>query len=299
QLDLTQNAIFSIACLLNMTPDHLDRHGGMEGYIAAKKRIFRRGAMPQHAVIGIDSAPTVTIAGALEKAGHWQVTKISSEGRVDGGVYVLNGVLYDDLDGLDEAVCDLMPIQTLPGYHNWQNAAAAYACCRHLGLEPDVIAAGLASFPGLAHRQQIVARYKRINFVNDSKATNADAASKALGSYPRIFWIAGGKAKDGGLNGLERLMDRVRHAYLIGDAANDFSAWCEGKCAYSVCHTMDKAVSEATALAVKERKESVILLSPACASFDQFESFEQRGEVFAATVEDVIRTRQQMLEAQQ
>ena len=299
QLDLTRNAVFSIACLLNVTPDHLYRHGDMDGYIAAKKRIFRRGAMPQDAVIGIDSAPTVTIASELEKAGHWRVTRISSEGRVEGGVYVLNGVLYDDIDGLDEAVCDLMPIETLPGRHNWQNAAAAYACCKRLGLDAETIATGLASFPGLAHRQQIVARYKRISFVNDSKATNADAASKALGSYPRIFWIAGGKAKDGGLTGLEGLMDRVRHAYLIGDAANDFGAWCEGKCAYTICKTMDKAVAEATALAVNERKESVVLLSPACASFDQFDSFEHRGDVFAATVTSVIRTRQQMMEAQQ
>ncbi|MEM6903982.1 MAG: UDP-N-acetylmuramoyl-L-alanine--D-glutamate ligase, partial [Pseudomonadota bacterium] len=299
QLDLTVNGVFSVACLLNVTPDHLDRHGGMEGYIAAKKRIFRRGALAQHAVVGIDTAPTGTVATELERSGHWKVTRITSEGRLDGGVYVLNGVLYDDLDGFDEAICDLMPIETLPGQHNWQNAAAAFAVCRRLGLEADEIAPAIATFPGLEHRQQIVGRYKKITFVNDSKATNADAASKALASYANIFWIAGGKAKDGGLNGLEGLMDRVKHAFLIGEAANDFAKWCDGKVDATVTKTMDKAVAEAAAMAVATRKPSVVLLSPACASFDQFDSFEQRGEVFARSVEETIRNRQAASEAQQ
>ncbi|MBV6631868.1 MAG: UDP-N-acetylmuramoyl-L-alanine--D-glutamate ligase [Alphaproteobacteria bacterium] len=299
QLDLTVNGVFSVACLLNVTPDHLDRHGGMEGYIEAKKRIFRRGAMVQHAVVGIDTAPTGTVATELERGGHWKVTRISSEGRVEGGVYVLNAVLYDDLDGFDKAICDLLPIETLPGMHNWQNAAAAFATCRHLGVEAEAIAEAIATFPGLAHRQQIVGRYKRITFVNDSKATNADAASKALGSYANIYWIAGGKAKDGGLNGLEGLVDRVEHAFLIGEAADDFAGWCDGKLESTISSTMDKAVEAATAMAVETRKPSIVLLSPACASFDQFDSFEQRGDVFAKCVEDTIRKRQQALEAQQ
>lgn len=300
QLDLTSHAVFTVACLLNITPDHLDRHGGMAGYIAAKQRIFRRGALNQHAVIGIDSEPSATVANELARASHWQVTRISSQSRIKGGVYVLNGVLYDDLSGDDEAVCDLMPVATLPGSHNWQNAAAAYACCRHLGLGREAIAEALAEFPGLAHRQQIVGRLGDISFVNDSKATNADAAGKALTSYPRLYWIAGGKPKDGGLSGLEKLVGSVVHAYLIGAAEADFADWCTAQSLpHSRCGTLDRAVADATAAALAAGRPAVVLLSPACASFDQFSSFEQRGQRFAAIVEDTLRHHQQQLEAQQ
>ena len=181
---------------------------------------------------------------------------------------------------------NMMTLKTLPGTHNAQNACAAFAACQALGLTKQEIVAGLRSFPGLAHRQQLVAEIDGVRFINDSKATNADAASKALACYDNIYWIIGGKPKEGGLNGLESLMPRVHHAFIIGAAAPQFASWCEGKVPHITAGTLDVALQQASAMAWKDKKpNAVVLLSPACASFDQFSGFEERGDKFSALVQ--------------
>jgi UDP-N-acetylmuramoylalanine--D-glutamate ligase len=285
QLELTPSLAFDVAVLTNITPDHLDRHGGMDGYIRAKTRIFDRQAKPCTAVVGVDDAHSRSIFEALTGKSDRIVVPISAERRVRGGVHAVDGRLIDATEGIETEVADLTRIATLPGRHNWQNAAAAYAATRPAGASPSAIAAHLGSFPGLAHRQELVAVIGGVRFVNDSKATNADAAEKALVCYERIHWIAGGRAKEGGIGSLAPHFGRIAHAYLIGEAAEDFARALEGKVPYTHSGTLDKAVAAANAAAARESGgRPVVLLSPACASWDQFENFEARGEAFRALV---------------
>jgi UDP-N-acetylmuramoylalanine--D-glutamate ligase len=214
---------------------------------------------------------------------------ISAERAVEGGVSAAGGRLVDAIAGKPIEIMDLTAIERLPGKHNWQNAAAAYAVTRALGLGIDEVAAGLRSYPGLAHRQELVATVGGIRFVNDSKATNADAAAKALACYDNIYWIAGGKPKEGGLAGLESYYPRIRRAYLIGEAADAFAAQLGQSVAHKKCGTLDKAVTAAAADAGSETaKEPVVLLSPACASFDQYPNFEVRGDHFRKLVQELV-----------
>ncbi|TWB73430.1 UDP-N-acetylmuramoylalanine--D-glutamate ligase [Nitrospirillum amazonense] len=293
QLELTPSLGFDAAVLLNITPDHLDRHGGMDGYIAAKRLIFQAGARdlskpPAVAILGVDEPNTAAMADSLEAEGGRKVVRISSERPVPGGVHAAWGVLVDDTGGQALSVVDLRQCAALPGRHNWQNACAAYAATRAVGVAPDVIAEAMRTFPGLVHRQQTIATLDGIRFVNDSKATNADAASKALGCYEDMYWIVGGKAKEGGLSGLEPFMGRVRHAFLIGEATEAFAPWLEGKVSYGRYGTLDQAVPAAYAMAREAMKANgaggTVLLSPACASFDQYPNFEVRGDAFVRIV---------------
>ena len=287
QLERIFSITFDTAVLLNISPDHLERHGGLEGYIAAKRTIFQRQTAPRSAIIGVDDPHCRKLHEALVAAGDQVIVPISSAGQpVPGGVYVIDGVLYDDQEGKAIPAMDLKEVATLPGSHNWQNAAAAYAACKAHGLNPAVITACLRSFPGLPHRQEEVAGIGGIRFINDSKATNADAAAKALACYDDIYWILGGRAKEGGLDGLEPFYPKVRHAFLIGEASGDFAAQLEGKVSTHSCGGLDSAVAKAHALAAAERRPApVVLLSPACASFDQFPNFEARGDAFKAAVQ--------------
>jgi UDP-N-acetylmuramoylalanine--D-glutamate ligase len=285
QLELTQSLAADVAVLLNVTPDHLDRHGGMDGYIAAKRRIFGVGRPAQSAVIGMDDAPSRALAAALAPAGVPQVIPISAETRAPGGVFVEAGALVDDLDAGAKRVLDLASLARLPGRHNWQNVAAAYAAARRLGVAEAEIAAALRSFPGLAHRQELVATIDGVRYVNDSKATNADAAARALACYDDIYWIAGGIAKAGGIAALAPLFPRLRHAFLIGRAAPEFAETLAGHVPFSRCADLAAAVAAAHgAAAATAQPGAVVLLSPACASFDQFADFEARGEVFRRLV---------------
>ncbi len=284
QLELTPSLAPDVGVLLNITPDHLSRHGGMEGYVAAKRSLFRKGSRAQVAVVGIDDPYCRTIARAVETDRSWNVVTISTEGT-EATITVSDGVLNSIRSGW---VADLSDMPALPGKHNWQNAAAAFAACRAIGLEPKQIFAAMRSFPGLAHRQQRIAVVDGVAYVNDSKATNADAAGKALACYGNIYWIAGGQAKEGGLNGLEAFMPQIRHAFLIGKAQDAFAAWLDGRAAYSKCGTLDHAVRQAHDQATSEKLPgAVVLLSPACASWDQFRSFEHRGERFAELVHEL------------
>lgn len=294
QLDLTHEARFQIAVLLNISPDHLDRHGGMVGYIAAKKRIFRSAAGGgQIAVIGVDDPHGLALADEVAAQDGWRVIRISSGAAVRGGVYALDGKLFDNMDGAGNApheICDLSAVTTLPGAHNWQNAAACYAVARIMGVASGDIAEQLALYPGLAHRQESVARISGVLYINDSKATNPDAASRALGSYDTIYWIAGGRAKDGGLGPVLPLLGRVRHAFLIGEAEDEFADELTDRVPFDRCGDLATAVSAAHALAQAERIDgAVVLLSPACASFDQWPSFEARGDGFRQQVASFAR----------
>lgn len=290
QLELADRLRFDVAVLLNITPDHLERHGGMAGYVAAKRRIFRGEG--QVSVIGVDSEPSRALARELTGAdGARRVVPVAVGHAVDGGVWVADGMLTDGMEGPARQVIDLRGIATLPGAHNWENAAAAYAACRALGLEVGDIAEGLRSYPGLAHRQERVRVIGGIAYVNDSKATNADAAGKALASYDAIYWILGGVPKEGGIDSLVPLLPRVTHAFLIGQASDAFAAVLEGKVPFSRCGDLAAAVAQAHALAQREaRAGAVVLLSPACASFDQWPNFEARGDGFRALVRALPET---------
>eukprot|EP01042_Synura_sphagnicola_P018389 gene18389-23253_t len=207
---------------MNFSPDHLDRHGGMEGYIAAKKRIFMNQTAEQTAVIGADDDFSAALISEMRVSHPVKLVPISSRRTISHGVYAINGVLFYGTEARARQVIDLKSVRTLTGRHNWQNAAAAYSACKALGLAPEDIAAGMRSFPGLDHRMQEIGRIGRVRFINDSKATNADAARQAMSSFDKFYWIAGGRAKAGGIDELRDLFPRILHAYLIGEAAELF-----------------------------------------------------------------------------
>ena len=288
QLERTVSITFDIGVLLNITPDHLDRHGGLEGYKAAKREIFRRQTAPRSAIVGVDDPISREIFEDIKANGQQVIVPISCERPVSGGVYVRDGRLIDDLDGQGVPALDLREVPTLPGAHNWQNAAAAYAAARRAGVDAPIVAACLRSFPGLPHRQEIVATHGNVTFINDSKATNADAALRALRSYGTIYWIAGGRAKDDGLSGTEDAWPNVRRAFLVGEAATDFRNALSHSVASEIHSDLDTAVRAAFDRAKADHAENpVVLLSPACASFDQYPDFEARGDHFKRIVQDL------------
>jgi UDP-N-acetylmuramoylalanine--D-glutamate ligase len=290
QLELVPTLGCDVAVLLNISPDHLDRHGGMAGYVAAKQRIFEHPRGARVAVVGVDDAECRQIAFQLGAAGAHALRPISADGPRAGGVYVVDGALIDDVDGTARRVMDLRSVPTLPGKHNWQNAAAAYAACQAIGVPSETIVAALASYPGLAHRQELVADVEGVRFVNDSKATNADAAARALVCYDRIYWIAGGVAKEGGIEPLASHFPRIRRAYLIGAAAGAFARTLDGRAPITMSGDLASAVAQAAADS-RGDQGAVVLLSPACASFDQFASFEARGDAFRTLARDIAARR--------
>ncbi|MET0293888.1 MAG: UDP-N-acetylmuramoyl-L-alanine--D-glutamate ligase [Phenylobacterium sp.] len=284
QLDLTSSLKPDVAILLNISPDHLDRHGGMEGYVAAKRRVLLNQGKGDTAVIGVDDPWGQQICTEITAANRRTIVPISASKAIGRGAYVLQGLLYDATGERAVEVADLLRARSLPGRHNWQNAAAAYAAARGLGISPEDAAEGLMSFPGLAHRMETVGAVGQVRFVNDSKATNADAARQAMSSYPKFYWIAGGQPKAGGIDSLADLFPRIEKAYLVGEAAPAFAKTLRGKAPCVESGTIEQAVAQAHADAAALGEEAIVLLSPACASFDQFADFEERGEAFRAAV---------------
>ncbi|WP_299989031.1 UDP-N-acetylmuramoyl-L-alanine--D-glutamate ligase [uncultured Ruegeria sp.] len=282
QTELARSLTPDVAVFTNLSPDHLDRHGGMGGYFAAKRRLFAEGG-PDRAVIGIDEAEGAFLAGQLsEGQSDDRVIRISVERKLTGPgwqVFARKGYLAEYRKGRQAGSIDLRGIKGLPGAHNHQNACAAYAACRSLGLAPRVIEDALHSFPGLPHRSQIIAEADGVTYVNDSKATNVDSALKALSAFKNIRWICGGLEKEGGLGALNAAGDHVIKAYVIGREAAGFAMQLESEA--QVCTTMAEAVEQAIADA---KPGEVVLLAPAAASFDQYDNFEQRGDDFAAEV---------------
>ena len=284
QLDLTSSLKPDVTVLLNISPDHLERHGGMEGYVAAKRRLLLNQGRGDTAVIGVDDPWGQRICTEITAANRRTIVPISASKAMGRGVYVLQGLLYDATGERAAEVVDLLRAKSLPGRHNWQNAAAAYSAVRGLGLTSQEAADGLMTFPGLAHRMETVAHVGKVRFVNDSKATNADAARQAMSSYPKFYWIAGGHPKTGGIDDLTDLFPRIEKAYLIGEAQADFAKVLKGKAKVAECGTIEVATALAYADALASGQDAVVLLSPACASFDQFADFEARGEAFRAAV---------------
>ncbi|MDI5923610.1 UDP-N-acetylmuramoyl-L-alanine--D-glutamate ligase [Rhizobium leguminosarum] len=281
QIDLAPTLNPSAGILLNLTPDHLDRHGTMQHYADIKERLV---AGSDVAIVGVDDSHSALIADRVERAGV-KVVRISRRNVVADGIYAEGTKLIQAAGGAMLPFADLDGIQTLRGSHNAQNAAAAVAACLAVGVSADDIRAGLASFPGLKHRMQPVGQRGRVVFINDSKATNADAAAPALSSYDRIYWIAGGLPKAGGITTLAPYFPRIAKAYLIGEAAAEFAATLGEAVPYEISGTLERAVAHAAADAERdENVASAVMLSPACASFDQYKNFEVRGDAFVGHV---------------
>ncbi len=284
QIDLSPSLHPTVGILTNVSEDHLDRHGSMENYAAIKALLPARVEQGGTAVIGVDDRWTREAAMRIERAGK-KVMRVSVETTVRDGYYAEGGRIVAAAGGKAHAVAQLAGIGSLRGAHNAQNAACAIAACVALGIDLPTIQKGLVSFPGLAHRMQQVGRKGNILYVNDSKATNADSAAKALSSFHDIFWIAGGKPKSGGIASLAEFFPRIRKAYLIGEAAQDFAKTLEGQVPYEIVGVMSAAVDAATRDAeASGLKEPAVLLSPACASFDQYPNFEVRGKAFTDLV---------------
>ncbi|MGQ0611937.1 MAG: UDP-N-acetylmuramoyl-L-alanine--D-glutamate ligase [Paracoccaceae bacterium] len=283
QTELARALTPDVAVFTNLSPDHLDRHGGRGGYFAAKRRLFAEGG-PDRAVIGVDEEEGRFLAGQMGlDAQDDRVIRVSSGQKLDRfgwSVFARKGFLAEWRKGRQVASVDLRAMPGLPGAHNHQNACAAYAATRAVGLAPRQIEAALASFAGLPHRSQLVGERGGVRFVNDSKATNVDAAAKALQAFPRIRWIAGGLGKEGGIAALRPHLGSVAKAYLIGHSARDFALEL-GQTPHEICLTMERAVARAAAEA---EAGDVVLLAPAAASFDQYPDFEARGEDFTAQV---------------
>ncbi|WP_103174747.1 UDP-N-acetylmuramoyl-L-alanine--D-glutamate ligase [Paracoccus sp. SY] len=283
QTELARALTPDVAVFTNLSPDHLDRHGGPGGYFAAKRRLFAEGG-PDRAVIGIDEIEGLYLANQLSMGpADDRVIRVSSGQKLDGGVWSVfarKGFLCEYRKGRQAASIDLREIRGLPGAHNHQNACAAYAACRAIGLAPREIESAFHSFAGLPHRSQIVAEIGGVRYVNDSKATNVDAAAKALQAFDRIRWIAGGLGKEGGIGELAPYLDRVAKAYLIGHSARDFALEI-GQTPYEIAETMEAAVAHA---ASEAQPGDTVLLAPAAASFDQYPNFEKRGEHFTDLV---------------
>ncbi|MBP0615254.1 UDP-N-acetylmuramoyl-L-alanine--D-glutamate ligase [Jiella mangrovi] len=280
QIDLAPTIEPTVGLLLNLSPDHLDRHGSMGNYAAIKARLVSGAEM---AVIGIDTEPCRQIADGLESDGTL-VTRISQAAVPARGIGFDGKALHRRMPRFAEASFDLTTVGSLRGRHNAQNAAAAVAALTLLGIDDAAIERGLTSFPGLAHRMEEVGHAGNVLFVNDSKATNADAAAPALAAFKRIYWIAGGLPKEGGITPLKAYFPRIAKAYLIGEAAPAFAATLGERIPYEISGTLDVAVEHAAADAKAAGEEAVVLLSPACASFDQFRNFEVRGDAFREAV---------------
>ena len=291
QLERVPRLQLNVAVLLNICADHLDRHGGMSGYVAAKKSIFERVVQGGKAIIGMDDQVCRGISLELmvnSTLSIQDIIPISANGRMPGGVFIDGTILVDDLENRQTPIVDLAKMQNLSGRHNWQNAAAAYASTRIVGVEGTVIADALSTFSGLPHRQEIVRVIGNVRFINDSKATNSEATAKALASYENIFWIVGGQFKEKSVDINSGALSTVRHAYLIGDAQDLFAEVLDGKVPFTRSGDIEAAVHQASQAARAYGEPAEVLLSPACASFDQFASFESRGAVFRDLVETLI-----------
>ncbi len=285
QIELSPSLAPDVSVLTNLSPDHLDRHGNMENYVAVKTRLLKQAAKSGNVIVGIDDAHASAIFTKLSSNGGAPAIPVSVGKVLGRGVFVLDGTLYDAQSSSAARIVDLTSASHLTGQHNWQNAALAFAATRPYAKDARAVAAAIMDFPGLAHRMEDVGRIGAVRFINDSKATNADAAERALVCFPDIFWIAGGKPKEGGIESLAPHFSRIRKAYLIGEAAHAFAATLKGKVAYDISGRLENAVAAAWSDAARSGLAApVVLLSPACASFDQFRDFEERGDVFRLLV---------------
>src|SRR5262245_37978361 len=284
QIDLAPSLKPTVGILLNVSEDHIDRHGSIENYAAIKERVPANIEQGGTAVIDVDGY-TRAAADRIERSGK-NVVRVSVVSSLTDGYFAEGSDILRAARGKSHPVAELAGIGSLRGAHNAQNAACAVAACAALGIDLPAIQKGLRRFPGLAHRMQQVGHKGNVLFVNDSKATNADSAAKALASFDDIFWIAGGKPKTGGITSLAEFFPRIRKTYLIGEAAGEFAKTLEGRVPYEICRVLPAAIEAAARDATSSGlREPVVLLSPACASFDQYPNFEVRGKAFTDIVQ--------------
>jgi UDP-N-acetylmuramoylalanine--D-glutamate ligase len=284
QIDLAPSLVPDVAVLTNISTDHIDRHGTLENYAAVKARLLENTAKDGRVAIGVDDQHSASIFTKLMASHAGEAVPVSIGKVLGRGVFAVDGALYDAQGMRPAKIMDLSAAAHLPGAHNWQNAALAYAAVKRFVNDPRAIASAIESFPGLAHRMEDVGRVGKVRFINDSKATNAEAAERALVCFPDIYWIAGGLPKEGGIESLRPLFGRIRKAYLIGEAASVF-AQTLGDVTHEITGTLDVAIAHAFNDARNAAAPSpVVLLSPACASFDQFRDYEARGDAFRAGV---------------
>lgn len=284
QIDLCPSLDPSVGILLNVSEDHIDRHGSIDHYAAVKERLVAGVQPGGAAIVGVDDGWCRAVADRLDQAGK-PVVRVSVKQPLADGMYVERDTIVRAAGGARTEIARIGGIGSLRGIHNAQNATCAAAVALALGVRGDVLQKGLRSFPGLAHRMEQTGRRGNVLFVNDSKGTNADATARALASFGDIFWIAGGKPKSGGITSLAEFFPRIRKAYLIGAAAQEFAATLEGKVPYEISETLEVAVPNAARDAdAAGLPDAVVLLSPACASFDQFPNFEVRGVRFGELV---------------
>ena len=284
QLERVPSLLLDLAILMNISPDHLDRHNGMEGYIEAKRNILNSLKPNSKAIIGMDDRFCRAIClEHMVKMGGDNIIPVSIKNRVPGGVYVDDGRLFDDIENNAKVVLDLRDVTILRGTHNWQNIAFAYAASKMWGISEQDTLAAIKSFSGLEHRQNFVRKLGSIEFINDSKATNIEAAARALEANSKILWIAGGRLKENNIDALLPFLGEVLHVYLIGEAAVALSNLLDEIVPTTICNNMDDAVNLAY-IAALEKKSATVLLSPACSSFDQYKNFEERGDAFCSIV---------------
>lgn len=286
QMDLCPNYRPDISLLLNITPDHLDRYGSMDSYVEAKEKIFDGQGI---GIIGVDDDFSSAVFERVCIKGDRKVVPVSTRNPIPEGIFVQKDTLIKNTLGNDVEIGSLTGLETLKGLHNQQNIAFVYAAVKEFGLKDDDILKALKSYAGLPHRQFLVTCKNGVSYINDSKATNAEAAAKALSSYDSIFWIVGGRPKKGGLKGLEIFKDKIVKSYLIGEATAEFSTWFEKYgFEFSVFENLEQATQAAHQDTKNMTEDATVLLSPACASWDQFSSFEKRGDVFSNKVLDLV-----------
>lgn len=288
QLELSDNLDINIVAWLNISEDHLERHGTIDHYVQAKYRIFHHIKQSPKAVIGIDDEYSFDIYQKHCQSSLHITTPVSCHQAIESGVWVKGTHLVQMEEGKEVLITDLSQYRRLQGAHNYQNIAIAYGVCMQLGIEPAIVLKGIETFPGLAHRQELVVEVDNVIFINDSKATNADAASKALNIYENIYWIAGGLPKRDGIHDLKPYFSKIQRAFLFGRAQEEFATTIGAAVPHQQCDTLDVAVSRAYACARESGQKATILFSPACASFDQFKDFEHRGDVFKKLVHETV-----------
>ncbi|PPR77723.1 MAG: UDP-N-acetylmuramoylalanine--D-glutamate ligase [Alphaproteobacteria bacterium MarineAlpha2_Bin1] len=278
QLDLSSNISLDISVLLNIQPDHLDRHGSIENYYMIKKKIFESNKTSSIGVIGVDDFYSGKLYSEIKNINK-SIIPISTKKKISGGVSVIDGIIYDTRFNYN--IIDINNITNLRGRHNWQNAAAAYIVAKEVGLSNDETKSAFETFKGLPHRLELVYKDKKTEYINDSKATNVHATSYALSSFESIFWILGGRSKDKEIDPLFPYLNRVEHAFTIGESGEMFAQQLYGKVEVEFVTSLENAFHRSVDT-IKKRKlnKSVILFSPACSSFDQFKDFEERGEKF-------------------
>jgi UDP-N-acetylmuramoylalanine--D-glutamate ligase len=291
QLELSQNLGLTAAAWTNITPDHLERHGTLENYRAAKLKIFDGPAHPPQSVISIDDVHSQEIFEKRTRAHPGYFTPVRVNQPLDHGVFVQDGILMDSTGGGRVlTIGDLSGLERLKGEHNYQNIAIAYGICKNLNLSPQEIMGAVKTFPGLVHRQEYVRTLGTTVFINDSKATNADATSHALKAYDSIYWLLGGVPKRDGIDSLLPLLSSVKKAYLFGEASEKFSKILDTALPYERCGDMLAAIQRAYKDALNDAvsgEKATVLLSPACASFDQFRDYEHRGDIFKGIVNEL------------